>query len=524
MNKNFTEKLTEEQRQIALEIADKAEKMGIDPRLAVALAFRESSLNPSTKDGTSGEIGLMQVKPSTAKGMGFSVEDLRDPAKNIEIGLSYLKQNLEKFEGRPALAAAAYNAGPNHPFFSDPDKPLPPSTEKYLEDIRDLGGFTTTPAPEPEPPLEQPAPASEGDFNENKMRMLMDVAGVGAGATAAKVADVGKGMVGGVQDLVRGSRSLPGALSVLQSMQGAGAKAPPAPGMPPQAMPPQPEGMPRPVAGGPAGPVGGPASPLTQMGGSATANYGKAFGLTDIEANRALDMTKNPGGVHDLSTQRAQALQKIQQMGGGFVENPNYGGLMTAEQSAGRGPRESFVQKPAVSPSPDLPGGRPAALAQLPPAQPVSAAPPVPPQPGALSQAAGALKQGAGAVLRSPLVSGAMGGLSIAESAQEADRQIQAKDATGAAIAGTGIIGGGMQIFGGPKAKAIGALVSAASPLTLYLRKNLQNQAPMPDPTEQEMLEAQRPAFGMYPQMPRPQLRPRVPALGTNLPPVEFMR
>jgi hypothetical protein len=103
--------------------------------------------------------------------------------------------------------------------------------------------------------------------------------------------------------------------------------------------------------------------------------------------------------------------------------------------------------------------------------------------------------QGAGAVMRSPLASGALGGLSMAESAQEADRQIQAKDTTGAAIAGAGVAGGAMQIFGGPKVKAIGALVSAASPLTLYLRKNLKNQTPMPDPTEEEMLEAQRPAF-----------------------------
>jgi hypothetical protein len=219
------------------------------------------------------------------------------------------------------------------------------------------------------------------------------------------------------------------------------------------------------------------------MGGSATANYGKAFGLTDIEANRALDMTKNPGGVHDLSTQRAQALQKIQQMGGGFVENPNYGGIMTPQQSAGGGPRASFVQSS---------GG----LSPLPPSVPVSAAPPPPPPPpGPLSQVAGAVKQGAGAVLRSPLASGAMGGFSIAESAQEADRRIQEKDAVGAGIAGAGIGGGAMQIFGSPRVKAIGALVSAASPLTLYLRENLRKQTPMPDPTEQELLEAQRPAF-----------------------------
>ena len=313
-------KLSEDHSQVALESARKAKAMGIDPKVAVAVAYRESRLNPSTKNGTSGEIGLMQVRPTTAEGMGFSVEDLRDPAKNIEIGLTYLKQGLDKF-GDPMLAVAGYNAGHNHPYFSDPEnRPLPDSTKEYLREINENGGFVPTPTP-PEESLEQPlpAPASEEDFNENKMRLAMDAAGVTGGAIGAKVLDVGKGVVGGAQDLVRGSRSLPGALSVLQSMQGAGAKAPPAPGMPPQAMPPQgmppqgmpPQGMPRPVAGGPAGPVGGPAGPLTQMGGPGAYNYGKAFGLTDIEAGRALDMTKNPGGANDLINQRRQAMQKI---------------------------------------------------------------------------------------------------------------------------------------------------------------------------------------------------------------------
>jgi hypothetical protein len=222
------------------------------------------------------------------------------------------------------------------------------------------------------------------------------------------------------------------------------------------------------------------------MGGSATANYGKAFGLTDIEANRALDMTKNPGGANDLINQRRQAMQKIQSMGGGFVENPNYGGIMTPQQGVGGGPRASFVQ------SPGAPGG----MSQLPPSAPISATPPPPPPgPGPLSQAAGAVKQGVGAVLRSPLASGALGGLSMAESGQEAQKRMQTGDATGAMIAGTGALGGAMQMMPSPQLKVIGALISAASPLTQYLRDNLKSQTPMPDPTEQELLEARMPAF-----------------------------
>ena len=484
-------KLNEDQAQVALEIARKAKQMGIDPKLAVALAYRESRLNPNTKNGTSGEIGLMQVMPATAKGMGFSVEELRDPAKNIEIGLTYLKQGLDKF-GDPMLAVAGYNAGHDHPYFADPEnKSLPDSTKEYLKEINQNGGFVPTPAPQEET-LEQPPPAppSEADFMKNKERLLLDAAGAGAGAVAAKVADVGKGVVGGARDLVRGSRSLPGALSVLQSMQGAAPPAAPPQAMPPQGMPPQgqPQGMPRPVAGGPAGPVGGPPAPLTQMGGSATANYGQAFGLREIEANRATDMTKNPGGVHDLINKRTQALQKIQQMGGGFVENPNFSGIMTPEKSVGSGPRASYVQTP----------GAPGGLAQLPLPQAVPNAPiptQAPPQPGALAKMGQGVMQGAGAVMRSPLVSGALGGLSVAEGVQEADKRMQAKDTTGAAIAGAGGLGGALMMMPSPQLKTIGALISAASPLTQYLRDNLKNQSPMPDPTEEEMMMARQPAF-----------------------------
>lgn len=530
---NVLDKLTEDQAQIALEIARKAKEMGIDPRLAIALAYRESGLNPQAKGGK-GEVGLMQVMPATAKGMGFTPEELADPSKNIEIGLTYLKRGLEKFGGDPVLAAAGYNAGLDHPYFNDPDnKPLPDSTKEYLKGINQIGGFAATPAPsdaqDDDPYVEPPPePASENDF---KMRMAMDAAAMAGGAGLAKVADVGSGVVGGARDIVRASRSLPGALSVLQSMQNAAPSA--APGMPLQAMPPQampPQGMPpqgqppgmaRPVAGGPAGPVGGPAAPLTQMGGSGTFNYGKKFGLTDIEAAQALNMTKDPGGANDLINQRREAMQKIKQMGGGYVENPNYGGIMTPERGVGGGPRASFVQTP----------GAPGGLSPLPPSAPISAAPPPPPAPpappGPLAKMGQRVMQGAGAVLRSPVVMGGLGGLSMAESGQEAEKRFSEGDMPGAAIAGAGVVGGGLQMVPSVPTKAFGAMISAASPLTLYLYDKLRGQGIQDpqEPTERELMEASRPAFGMYPStLPQPQLRPRTFAPGENMAPVESYR
>jgi hypothetical protein len=83
-------------------------------------------------------------------------------------------------------------------------------------------------------------------------------------------------------------------------------------------------------------------------------NYGKAAGLTDIEAGLALDMTKNEGGVNDLSTKRREGLNKAGEIAPGFRENPRFGGLMT-DQSVGSGPRQSFVQQ-APTPTPEMPG------------------------------------------------------------------------------------------------------------------------------------------------------------------------
>ena len=67
-------------------------------------------------------------------------------------------------------------------------------------------------------------------------------------------------------------------------------------------------------------------------------NYAKSAGLTDIEAGLARDMTKQPGGTHDLTTKRRIALEQLSRTNPTFVENPTYGGIML-DTSAGGGPR-----------------------------------------------------------------------------------------------------------------------------------------------------------------------------------------
>jgi soluble lytic murein transglycosylase len=62
----------------------------------------------------------MQLMPSTARmvakhnGLDYDEELLHTPEFNIPIGTMYLKRVLERFDGNPVFAAAAYNAGPTN--------------------------------------------------------------------------------------------------------------------------------------------------------------------------------------------------------------------------------------------------------------------------------------------------------------------------------------------------------------------------------------------------------------------------
>jgi hypothetical protein len=179
---SLVETLDETRKPYAEEIIAKSKKLGIDPRLSLALTYRESRFDPNAV-GTSGEIGLMQVMPATGKLMGYSEKELKTPSRNIDAGLQYLNQNLIKFND-PYLAVAGYNAGPDHPYFADPTIPLPASTVNYVRDIKNLGGFMETPkedtsAGEPAPAIE---PASEEDLRKQKAAMLGGVGGFAVGA------------------------------------------------------------------------------------------------------------------------------------------------------------------------------------------------------------------------------------------------------------------------------------------------------------------------------------------------------
>ncbi|MBM4268198.1 MAG: lytic transglycosylase domain-containing protein [Deltaproteobacteria bacterium] len=111
-------------------INDTADRFDLEPALVAAVVRAESGFNPQAVS-SAGAQGLMQLMPGTALEVG--VRDVFHPQENLEGGVSYLRNMIDRF-GNVQLGLAAYNAGPgaveNHggvpPF---------PETREYLRRV-----------------------------------------------------------------------------------------------------------------------------------------------------------------------------------------------------------------------------------------------------------------------------------------------------------------------------------------------------------------------------------------------------
>jgi soluble lytic murein transglycosylase len=104
-------------KRTAQAIIDESMKHQMDPVFVLSVIQGESSFDP-VRLGSLDEIGLMQIRPSTAEwiaqkeGIKYTgAQSLFDPAVNVRIGAAYLAYLREKFDSHAQLYLAAYNMG-----------------------------------------------------------------------------------------------------------------------------------------------------------------------------------------------------------------------------------------------------------------------------------------------------------------------------------------------------------------------------------------------------------------------------
>jgi soluble lytic murein transglycosylase-like protein len=120
------------------QIAATAQRYGVPPELALAVAKQESGYNQSAR-GAAGEIGVFQLMPGTAAGLGVDALDL---GQNIDGGVRYLAQMLSRY-GDPATALEAYNAGPGN---VDKGR-IPASSRQYAASVLATANMIEPPEP-----------------------------------------------------------------------------------------------------------------------------------------------------------------------------------------------------------------------------------------------------------------------------------------------------------------------------------------------------------------------------------------
>jgi soluble lytic murein transglycosylase-like protein len=93
-------------------VAQYAASYGVPESLAHAVIRVESNYRANAR-GSAGEIGLMQIKPATARMMGYSggSKGLFDPETNIKYGMKYLAKAHSLGGGTTCGTILKYNAG-----------------------------------------------------------------------------------------------------------------------------------------------------------------------------------------------------------------------------------------------------------------------------------------------------------------------------------------------------------------------------------------------------------------------------
>jgi soluble lytic murein transglycosylase len=125
-----------------------AKEHKLDPALMAAVIYQESKFRPAV-ESSSGAIGLMQLTPSTARGIAirtggsaFQTSDLYNPEINIRYGAWYLDNLFAKYHDEK-LVLAAYNAGQGNvdKWIANGESIQFPETREYVSRVEHLKGI-----------------------------------------------------------------------------------------------------------------------------------------------------------------------------------------------------------------------------------------------------------------------------------------------------------------------------------------------------------------------------------------------
>lgn len=128
-------RLTEQQFELAKKIQEKAKANGLNPDFVLPMVMQESGFNSKAVSPV-GAIGVMQIMPSTAE--MYKCDNPNDVDQNIDCGMNILKDLISKpnIGNNSYKVLAGYNAGPNSQFFQTgnlDDAPL--ETLKHMDAI-----------------------------------------------------------------------------------------------------------------------------------------------------------------------------------------------------------------------------------------------------------------------------------------------------------------------------------------------------------------------------------------------------
>ncbi|OHA91362.1 MAG: hypothetical protein A2758_02795 [Candidatus Zambryskibacteria bacterium RIFCSPHIGHO2_01_FULL_49_18] len=94
-------------------IKQKAAQNGVPEDVAIGVGLLENGGSDTAKS-SAGALGVFQLMPGTARSLGLAVnknvDERRNPVKNIDAGMRYLRSNYDRF-GDWGLATWAYHAG-----------------------------------------------------------------------------------------------------------------------------------------------------------------------------------------------------------------------------------------------------------------------------------------------------------------------------------------------------------------------------------------------------------------------------